>query len=54
MAHAGLDASVLELADSIHAAQMAEDSDGIAWGSPYGNKVLINVSIVIKFRAKTK
>ncbi|KAL0906784.1 hypothetical protein M5K25_025305 [Dendrobium thyrsiflorum] len=34
----GLKASVLELADSIHAAQMAEDSDGIVWGSPTVNK----------------
>ncbi|KAI0492848.1 hypothetical protein KFK09_027124 [Dendrobium nobile] len=34
----GLDASVLELADSIHAAHMAKDSHGIVLGSPIINK----------------
>ncbi|XP_028555023.1 DNA (cytosine-5)-methyltransferase DRM2 isoform X4 [Dendrobium catenatum] len=30
----GLDSSVLELADSIHAAQMAEEPEGIGWDCP--------------------
>ncbi|XP_020584945.1 DNA (cytosine-5)-methyltransferase DRM2-like [Phalaenopsis equestris] len=32
--HAGPNSSVLELADSIHAAQMAEEPDGIEWDYP--------------------
>lgn len=47
MAHAGADASIFELADSIHAAQIAEYSDE---GSTTDKKVLINIRIVIKLK----